>query len=436
VRILQLDSLSILQKEIKELTIRNENVKREKLILDQNIEKLKNDQIEHIAMIKEKNENKIEALKKENAKKYELIEKNLIGQKEKLIKTKENYEERIKELNAVNTEKEAGMKRDKKEEIENIRAEYEEKIKRINETNEEQDNIFINEIENKKMLVKYVIDVLEHSDKMLDEWQNTVKQQSYEIDESNRNMKEYGKIMEIAFESHKTITKQEEAIKQLEQVIINNQDLTNSYKTLAAKDLTKTSFSSLMSIVIKQETQIEAQTEYFKNKDEIKEHVMTIEKLMKSFHTTVSNNTDELLSHYQELLEKQSNSISMLRKVVINKDSSRTGLNYEEDGDGNIVSVSPCSCLPTPPQHTGLHLRSVAFGCGVNTTLSSCSSSYDVQCSDGDCSTNTWPVCQENTEEFIACHDQTSEEAEYELFKKLEDILNEDDYDINISVGL
>merc|ERR1719320_804613 len=95
VRILQLDSLSILQKEINELTIKNENVKREKLILDQNIETLKNDQIEHIAMIKEKNENKIEALKKENAKKYELIEKNLIDQKEKLIKTKENFEGRI-----------------------------------------------------------------------------------------------------------------------------------------------------------------------------------------------------------------------------------------------------------------------------------------------------------------------------------------------------
>merc|ERR1712013_242856 len=367
VRILQLDSLSILQKEINELTIRNENVKREKLILDQNIEKLKNDQIEHIAMIKEKNENKIEALKKENAKKYELIEKNLIGQKEKLIKTKENYEERFKELNALNTKKEAGMKRDKKEEIENIRAKYEEKIKRINETNEEQDNIFINEIENKKMLVKYVIDVLEHSDKMLDEWQNTVKQQSYEIDESNRNMKEYGKIMEIAIESHNTIRKQEEAIEQLEQIIINNQDLTNSYITLAAKDLTKTSFSSLMSIVIKQETQIEAQTNYFKNKDEIKEHVMTLEKLLKSCHTTVSNTTDELLSNYQKLLEKQSNSISMLRKVVINKENSRPGLNYEEDGDGHIVSVSPCSCLPIPPSHTGLHVSSVVFGCGVNT---------------------------------------------------------------------
>merc|ERR1712013_119944 len=243
-----------------------------------------------------------------------------------------------------NTEKEAELKNEKREEIKKIRADYEEKIKRINETNEEQDNIFINEIENKKMLVKYVIDVLEDSDKMLDEWQNTVKQQSHKIDERKRNMKEYGKIMEIAIESHNTIRKQEEAIEQLEQIIINNQDLTNSYITLAAKDLTKTSFSSLMSIVIKQETQIEAQTNYFKNKNEIKEHVMTIQKLMNSFHTTVSNTTDELLSNYQKLLEKQSNSISMLRKVVINKENSRPGLNYEEDGDGHIVSVSPCSC--------------------------------------------------------------------------------------------
>merc|ERR1712013_682030 len=391
-----------LQKEIKELTKTNENVKMEKLILDQNIEKLKNDQIEHIARLKENNENKIETLNKENAKKYELIEKNLIAQTEKLMKTKENYEERIKKLNAVNTEKEAELKNEKREEIKKIRADYEEKIKRINETNEEQDNIFINEIENKNMLVKYVIDVLDDSDKMLDEWQNTVKQQSHEIDESNRNMKEYGKIMEIAIESHKTITKQEEAIEQLEQIIINNQDLTNSYITLAAKDLTKTSFSSLMSIVIQQETQIEAQTNYFKNKNEIKEHVMTIQKLMNSFHTTVSNTTDELLSNYQKLLEKQSNSISMLRKVVVNKDNSRPGLNYEEDGDGHIVSVSPCSCLPSPPPHTGLHVSSVVFGCGVNT-----SSSYAIQCSDGDCSTDTWPVCQDNTEELIASHEET-----------------------------
>merc|ERR1719320_2271506 len=334
-----------------------------------------------------------------------MIEKNLIDQKEKLMKTKESYEEMIKELNAVNTEKEAELKNEKREEIKKIRADYEEKIKRINETNEEQDNIFINEIENKKILVKYVIDVLEDSDKLLDDWQKTVKQQSQEIDESNKNLKEYGKIMEVAIESHKTITKQEEAIEQLEQIINNNQDLTNSYKTLAAKDLTKTSFSSLMSIVTKQETQIEALTEYFKNKNEIKEHVMTIEKLMSSFHTTVSNNTDELLSNYHELLEKQSNSISMLRKVVINKDNSGAGLNYEEDGDGHLVSVSPCSCLPTPPSHTGLHVSSVVLDCGVNT-----SSSYSVQCSDGDCSTNTWPVCQDDTEELIASHDDDTEE--------------------------
>merc|ERR1719206_858852 len=160
----------------------------------------------------------------------------------------------------------------------------------------------------------------------------------------------------------KTITKQEETIEKLEKIIINNQDLTNSYKTLAAKDLTKTSFSSLMSMVIKQETQIEAQTEYFKNKNEVKEHVMTIQKLMNIFHATVSNNTDELLSNYQELLEKQSNSISMLRRVVVNKENSRQGLNYEEDGDGHIVSVSPCSCLPTSLPHTGLHVSSSSIG--------------------------------------------------------------------------
>ena len=40
----------------------------------------------------------------------------------------------------------------------------------------EQENIFRTEIKSRKILVKYVIDVLEDSDEMLDSWQHSVKQ--------------------------------------------------------------------------------------------------------------------------------------------------------------------------------------------------------------------------------------------------------------------
>ena len=52
-----------------------------------------------------------------------------------------------------------------------------------------------------------------------------------------------------------------------------------------------------------------------------------IEKMLANYTISHSLERPELLSKYQELLEQQSSSISMLRKIVINKDNTSTGLN-------------------------------------------------------------------------------------------------------------
>merc|ERR1719206_1634144 len=97
-----------------------------------------------------------------------------------------------------------------------LSVEYEERIVKINETNAEIENTLRNRIETKEMLIEYVIDVLADNDKLLDFWQNTVKEQGREINKSEKKIEEYRRIEEIAFESQKTIKKQENNIKQLE----------------------------------------------------------------------------------------------------------------------------------------------------------------------------------------------------------------------------
>ena len=54
-----------------------------------------------------------------------------------------------------------------------------------------------------------------------------------------------------------------------------------------------------------------------------------------------TNENVSLISHYQTLLQKQSESITMLQGMV-------TGIRYQEE-NGLVVSGSPCECLPLPP---------------------------------------------------------------------------------------
>merc|ERR1719320_1894947 len=153
----------------------------------------------------------------------------------------------------------------------------------------------------------------------------------------------------MAWESFKTIKTQEELIDQLEQIVANNDDLSESYRKLAENDMTKTNFNNLILTLTKQENQLETLSEYFKNKNELMEQVMTIEKLMDNYYNlTKSEERADLLSNYHKLLDKQSTSISLLRTLLISKDNSSAGLNYEEDNDGLIISVTLCSCLPSP----------------------------------------------------------------------------------------
>ena len=174
VKLLRLKSLSLANKEIEELRSKIEEKEMEKSLLEQSIEKLQKDQIEHNARMKEKYEEEINALKNSN------IEKE-IGLQDELKRNRESNAQKIKDLNAANEAKESEMKKNQREEIETVRSECEEEIRIIKETHQDQENVYKNQIESKTLLVQYVMKVLQDTDELIDNWQNTVKEQAHEI---------------------------------------------------------------------------------------------------------------------------------------------------------------------------------------------------------------------------------------------------------------
>ena len=82
--------------------------------------------------------------------------------------------------------------------------------------------------------------------------------------------------------------------------------------------------------------------------------------------------------------------------MLTTKDNADSGLHYHEDSEGRIISITPCTCLPTPPSSSGLEVRSLILDCRRNT-----SSSYAMECSVDGCGSDVWPSCQDNTEQLI-----------------------------------
>ena len=92
---------------------------------------------------------------------------------------------------------------------------------------------------------------------------------------------------------------------------------------------------------------------------------------MVNINISVDNN--KLMENYENLLERQSKSLSMLRTTLTKK-----------------------RCMPIPPADTGLEVTKVQFDCKDRTK-----STYDINCSEGQCSTEIWPTCEIVEEETM-----------------------------------
>ena len=86
-----------------------------------------------------------------------------------------------------------------------------------------------------------------------------------------------------------------------------------------------------------------------------------LEKLA-AFHFD-KNNFEELSNSFRSIIETQSKSLSTIIPYISYVVGNSSGLNFEEDSDGNIIEARQCTCLPDVPDSSSIQPVSVQYQC-------------------------------------------------------------------------
>ena len=86
--------------------------------------------------------------------------------------------------------------------------------------------------------------------------------------------------------------------------------------------------------------------------------------------------------------------------------NSTSGLKYEEDENGYLISAKKCNCLPEPLNSNGLRPASIKYECGNRANPN-----FHLNCVDGLCLNKYWPKCVQDIEEMDAKDDSAESDA-------------------------
>ena len=218
ITVLQLETIDELEKEIETLKEENKQRRVQNAILKEThknlsalINEMENDQKEEKERILQEHKESIEEIKTSNL--------------EKLTEIKEEYEETIEKIEASYLKKLNDLEKVQEEEVTRIKQTYEENIVELKKANLQREKYLENKLEGKNSIVQYVLNVLRKSEDLLKMWQTTVTQQAEHLVESEQKLK-------IALTVKETISKQTVAITKLEDIILNNKNLTKSFENI------------------------------------------------------------------------------------------------------------------------------------------------------------------------------------------------------------
>jgi len=286
------------------------------------------------------------------------------------------------------------MKEKFDEEIGGIKEEHEKEVIKLKSIILENETKCARKLSAKDTLTQYIMNVLKDSDSLIKFWQNIVKSQAHEISK----LEKYHEMEKILIKKQNIIETQSENIKDLEEIIANSNNLTESYEKLEKLDPSKSNceippwMTTLTEALASQRKEIKTLTGYFEDKKEVEEQMLTLANIIGKTNMTITESMDtiKLSRNFEETMDKQSNSLNLLRDLLSN---SSCGIVYEED-DHRTISATPCSCIPTPPQDTGLQLTMIQYDCKDTKN-----SGYKIQCQDDHCITDAWPSCSTDDSE-------------------------------------
>merc|ERR1719233_2139770 len=274
---------------------------------------------------------------------------------------------------------------DLEKEIQNLQQDrLAEKLKNAEEIHEAELKLLRDKIKKQEIILNFVLSVLKKGEIMMKSRQNVIEVQSAYIEEKESMLGQCKALQDTVSEQQELIASQSSKISELQKTITSNEQLKVAYEKIRIDFGEKNNcdisdwVTSMAEGLARQRENINLLTSSMQHNDKLESSCRDLKESFSKFRWESKENSS-LISHYQTLLQKQSETITMFR-------SKMTGFEYHEE-NGLVVYGSPCECLPLPPTNSSLQVTSVKFDCQGT------EGSYHVSCGDGKCDVDDWPEC-------------------------------------------
>jgi len=217
-------------------------------------------------------------------------------------------------------------------------------------------------------LVKFMLKVVKKSqgaakarEELMVTQATMLKQLKVEVVECKANIAD---SLKLVTDSQEVIRGQRETIEDLKSIVLEESSLNATYQEIMEANSLKTNcdvpsyMEDITNALSTQEKEIELLKQTVASQANVVDLLTGISKGVVQGAAIVSGGEArnwEVLEQCQDVLEKQSSGLDMLKTLASERVTRDNSLRFRQDRDGHIVSASFCQCIPDPsyPQRTG-----------------------------------------------------------------------------------
>merc|ERR1719495_1713008 len=226
---------------------------------------------------------------------------------------------------------------------------------------EEQRSSLQEEIDKSWTLVDFMMEVVKKSKeaaKTREELVNTQSTMLVQLKAEVAKCKEnIGDSLKMVRDSQKVIQGQQSTIEDLKSVIIDESSLNAAYQKIRDTDCDipgyfKATFTTYTTSLSTQQEEIENLKEAIAGENTVADLLVGINNTAtrgaQIVHTEQGN--WGILEQFQDVLEKQSSSLDLLRTLASERVTRDNSLRFKQDAEGHIVAADFCQCIPDPSE--------------------------------------------------------------------------------------
>jgi len=317
-----------------------------KLLQIENVQRLKKSLHQTETLLKEKDQ-ELEALKVESDQVVKTLQVELEN-------TKSSHATQMADLKSAHDTQMANTKSRLAEEMEKQRSSLQE------------------EIDKSWTLVDFMMEVVKKSKEAAKTREELVNSQAIMLGQLKEEVAEckenIGDSLKMVRDSKVVIMGQQNTIEDLKSVVLEESSLIAAYQNISNTDCEipgyyEATFTTFTTTLSTQQEEIENLKEALAGKNNVADLLIRIKNTATRGAEIVMAEHDNwgILEQCQDVLEKQSSSLDLLRTLASERVTRDNSLRFKQDADGHIVAADFCQCIPDPPELSSPNLETVSL---------------------------------------------------------------------------